>query len=134
MWDPLERRRKEKNVRQARRDPGGPFFRKKEIGNRKGVPHPGVHWLDFLEEGKEYAMAVGWHCTAGSVRYWRGASGGTGPGFGEASGHFEVDDYPLGTSYGIGDEVTADYTGTSVFRANVALTDLDSESTTSCVD
>ena len=53
MWDPLERRRKEKNVRQARRDPGSPFFRKKEIGNRKGVPHPGVHRLDFVEEGKE---------------------------------------------------------------------------------
>ena len=88
----------------------------------------------FLEEGKEYAMAVGWHCATGSVRYWRGASGGTGPGFGEVSGHFEVDDYPVSASYGVGDAVVFDYAGTSVFRANVALTDLDSDSTTSCVD
>lgn len=105
------------------------------------VESPSVGWQnsgDFvdhlLEEGVEYAMAVGWHCPTGDVRYWRGASGGTGPGFGDPSGHFEIDDHRSSTSYGIGHEVEVDYTGSSVFRANLSLTDLDSDSSTSCVD
>jgi len=88
----------------------------------------------LLEEGVEYAMAVGWHCPTGNVRYWRGSSGGTGPGFGAESGHFEIDEHLASTSYSTGHDVTPDYTGSSVFRANVVLTDLDSDSTSACVD